>query len=119
MPQPSEEAHILFSGRLALGSAWLSLSSRPYTLIVRIHGTKASLLADVVHDVIVVYGRRLSSRNRLRRTPPNPGHHALLARLYESLSAGNRVPVTGELGRDVVAVLDRLWTTIERVGAER
>jgi len=115
LPSPCEQAHVLFSGTLALGSASLSLSTRPLTIRVRVHGTDASVEADLIRHVAVVDGTHPVTRSP-RSVSEYPGHDALIARFYESLRTGTSPPVTGEQGRDVVAVLDRLWSVIEPVG---
>ncbi len=112
---PCGEAHVLFNGRLALGSASLSLSTRPQTITVRVHGTDATVQADLIRHVVTTQGTRLPPW-REPCLSAYPGHDALIARFYESLRESAPPPVTGEQGRDVVGVLERLWSAIEPVG---
>lgn len=114
LPAPCEEAHVVFAGESALASASLSLSSRPNTITVRVHGTETSVTADIIRHRAVAAGIKLPhTRRGVRRPRTHPGHDTLVARFYESVRTGDRPPVTAADGRAVVSVLDRLWSELD------
>jgi predicted dehydrogenase len=130
-PSPLE-FRALFEGQSGFGSAAVSLSARPLHTAVRLYGTKMTLhidprghvLASARRDVVggnaqktlanVDFGAQLIKRtvgatlSGLRR-PWHRGHANLIRRFYEALGEGTSLPVTGEDGRAVVAVLDQMW----------
>ncbi len=118
-PPPAEEYRALFAGESGLGSACVSLTSRPYRIVVRIFGTELSAEVDLMRRVLVLPGRRVGLRALALRRPRRRSHDELIDRFHASLEAGQPPPVTAEEGRSVVAVLDRLWDVLGSPAAVR
>jgi UDP-N-acetyl-2-amino-2-deoxyglucuronate dehydrogenase len=132
IPAPSTELRALFEGEQGLGSASVSFCSSPWQRAVRVYGTEMTVHADLAGHTLV-RARRDPRRGHARRAlanldvgaqlatrtaaaavgglgkPWHRGHAAVIERFYDALRDGRPPPVTGEDGRAVLSVLDRLW----------
>ncbi|MGH2992328.1 MAG: Gfo/Idh/MocA family protein, partial [Solirubrobacterales bacterium] len=139
LPSPAIEFRALLEGESGSGSAALSFTGRPRQAVMRIYGTEMSLHIDIRNHLLVRASRDAVGGNVSRtlvnidlgtrlavgavtataaglRRPWQRGHANLIRRFYEALADGRDPPVTGEDGRDVVAVLDQLWERTEAAG---
>lgn len=135
LPSPSGELRVLFEGEVGLGSCLISVHAKPYLKFLDIYGTKMSVRVNLNNNTIVKFRRdgltKVSkalvnigqSLQLMSKTATNTlgtllglrtlGHGALIKAFYESIRKGVEPPVTGEDGREVVALLDQVWAKLE------
>jgi predicted dehydrogenase len=126
--------------KTAHGSVTVSSHTEPYCIHLRAHGTRASVMVDLATDTVVCLKSRgrdrtaklvinmdhavrlglgtLAGAARVLTGRKTFGHHNLVTRFYSALEAGDPPPVSAEDGRDLVAVLDRVWDSLPGVAAE-
>jgi 2-alkyl-3-oxoalkanoate reductase len=135
VPPPSTELRALFDGERGLGSAAVSFCSSPWQRAVRVYGTEMTVHADLAGHVLVRehkdprggharqalanldLGAQLATRTAAAavaglRKPEHRGHATVIERFYEALRDGRPPPVSGEDGRAVLSLLDRLWAAL-------
>ncbi len=141
-PPPAVEFRALLESESGTGSATLSFVGRPRQNVMRVHGTEMGVYVDILNHVVVKMGRdsvggnvsrtlvnvdlgaRLATRAVTAtaaglRKPWMRGHDHLIQAHYAALRDGGDLPVSGEDGRAVIAVLDQLWERLEAVDAKR
>lgn len=130
-----DELRVLFDSNAGVGTLALSVGSRPHVVTLILRGARASVAVDLTTNVLVPLrksgvgrsaklaaaahwsGRYLAgtaanaARVLLGRLPS--GRESLVQAFYQSLRDGSPPPVSGEDGRRIVALLDRIREGIE------
>ncbi len=128
---PSCEIRILMDAQLGTTQLEVSPSAEPKQILMRVEGTKMSLHVDLSANTLVkvrklgqgklakalmnidqaaqLLGGTFGSALTLLRGGFSNGHLPLIEAFYRSLRDGTEPPVTGEDGRETVAILDQIW----------
>jgi nucleoside-diphosphate-sugar epimerase/predicted dehydrogenase len=131
---PASELAVLVRGPAATGLMTVSIRTRPYAKYLRIHGTNGIIHADLVGEVTSVHRQRrlprlftkalfnleaipqlaagtaVNSAKVLSGSMRNmPDLHTFVEELYSAIGDGTPPPATGEDGRMVVEVMQRIW----------
>ncbi len=134
-PAPSVEFRVLFESEVAMSTGAIVMPAAPSQNVLRIYGTDRTLHVHPREHLLLAIDQA-SRGGFVRRALPNlalgmqlvsrtvastlaglgrpghRGHSALIRGFYEAVRDGAPPPVTGEDGRAVVAVLDRLWEAL-------
>jgi predicted dehydrogenase len=128
---PSCEIRVLLTARYGTAQIEVSPRSEPKQIMLRLQGTKVSLCADISANTLVIVrkmgsgklakalmnldqamqlvGGTIGSAMTIMRGGISNGHLPLIRAFYQSLRDGSPPPVSGEDGRDTVAILDAIW----------
>lgn len=131
-----DELRVHFASESGLGTLAVSTSARPHQIWLRIYGTRSTLILDSTTDTLIRlrpgnesrihkllrnldYGMQLSlgtaaSAVRYLSGRTATGHARLIEAFYASLESDGQPPVSGQEGRDTVAVLQEIWEALER-----
>ena len=130
----ADEVRIILEGRKGVGAITFSCSSPKDKVIVNIFGTKRNLRIDLWNSAMTEYGvggeslpsRALENLSQSLSILTNTifatlsvisgkfhwGHYNLIQRFIESIQNDTEPPVTGEEGREVVRVLEKVTAQI-------
>ncbi len=133
---PSCEIRILLDAQFGTTQLEVSPSAAPKQIWMKIEGTKMTLHVDISTNTLVKVrklgqgklGKALMNIDQafqlvagtfgnvftLLRGGYSNGHLPLIEAFYRSLREGIELPVTGEDGRDTVAILDAIWSKTSR-----
>jgi predicted dehydrogenase len=128
---PSCEIRVLLDAEKGTSHIEVSPRVEPKQMWMRIKGTKMSLTIDIgantlvkvrkrgkgivakalmnIDQAVQLVGGTLGSALTLLGGGYSNGHLPLIQAFYRSLREGTEPPVTGEDGRETVAILDRIW----------
>jgi len=135
---PPSELAVTLQGEHACGTMAVSMRAKPYAKFIDIYGTRGIIHADLVREVCTVNhdvrlprmiskvvfnlessGQLLSgtvtntARVLFHRLPNMPGLHALIHAFYASLPTDQRPPVPGEDGRQVIEIMEMIWSRMQ------
>lgn len=134
---------VLLQGPRAFGTMTISMRTKPYAKYVDIYGTQGIVHADLVREVCTVHKphrapKMLSkalfnledstqlatgtvvnmAQVALGRMKSMPELYTLIRLFYDSLRRGVEVPVPGEAGREVVALMQDIWAQAPALSAQ-
>lgn len=132
---PPSELHVLFEGVRAAGMMTVTMRSKPYAKFVDIYGTHGLVHADLVREVCTLNKERRMPRMLskaifslessaqlalgtaknttqvvLGRMGSMPELPVLVRDFYASIRENQPTPVTGEEGRQVAQIMERIWS---------
>jgi predicted dehydrogenase len=133
---PRCEIRVLLDAEKGTSQIEVSPRIEPKQMWMRIKGTKMSLTLDIgtntlvkvrkrgngivakalmnVDQAVQLLGGTAGSALTLLRGGYSNGHLPLIEAFYQSLREGTEPPVTGEDGRETVAILDQIWARMSR-----
>ncbi|MBI4526605.1 MAG: Gfo/Idh/MocA family oxidoreductase [Deltaproteobacteria bacterium] len=136
LPSPSDELRVLFEGESGLGSLSVSISAKPYLRFLKIYGTEMTIHVDLnnntsvnlrrdgiekfskalvnVDQIVQLFSKTIGNTVKTLLGRRRVGHEVLIGKFYKSLFEGTKPPVTGEDGREVVGLLERIWSELDR-----
>lgn len=138
---PPTDMTVLLEGPQVTGVMAISMRARPYAKFVNIYGTRATIHADLVREVTTVHPTHrlpgmlskaaysLEEAGQLtwgtisttlqvatRRLKPYAGLRNFVREFYLSLEEGREPPASGEDGRRMVTVLEKIWARAREQG---
>ena len=131
---PTELAVLLRGGTSASGAMTISMRARPYAKFLNLYGTQGIIHADLATDVCTLHrAQRLpgmitkvlfnleesaqlatgtivnTARVAMGILTRDPGLHGHLREFYARLREDKELPVSGEDGKRMVAIMEQVW----------
>jgi predicted dehydrogenase len=139
---PFDEFRLEFEGETAMSSVAMSYASTRHDLLVDIMGTEGYIHVDLTAKYLVHYGQKASikpvqfaryflstrtqemggiTRNAFGylRGRLKFGHELLIKQFITAILTGDRPPVTGEEGREVVKVMEMVVSRLDQKYGDR
>jgi nucleoside-diphosphate-sugar epimerase/predicted dehydrogenase len=138
-PGTPDELRVLMKGKNAIGTVSISMAIKPHVNFLKIYGSKAILTADLNNMILslqrvrplpkavarglmsIEEGMQLATgavvtafKFVLGQIKAYPGMGNLINAFYDSIERDRAVPVTGDAGRRVVELFDRIRRELPR-----
>ena len=97
--------------------ATVNIKTRGITMVCMSSSPERLKLAKALMNIdqaVQLLGGTVGSVLTLLRGGYSNGHLPLIEAFYRSLREGTELPVTGEDGRETVAILDQIWAKMDR-----
>ena len=135
----ASEMGIQYEGSGVLGTMTISMRAKPYAKFVDVYGTKGIVHADLAREVCTIHRERrlpgalsklvfsleaslqlafgtigTAVQVALGRMKRMPELRVLVQRFYKSIQDDTPPPVTGDQGKQVLAIVEKIWAQTPR-----